>query len=267
MIRRGKRNVLGIQVDVIDYEGAVELILEAARNRQPLSATAIAVHGLMLGVLGKEQRYRLNSLNLVVPDGQPVRWALNWLYEVGLMERVYGPNLTLAVCEQAEREALSVYFYGSTPEVLLRLKENLFRLFPRLVLAGTSGSKFRRLTIEEKEQVVADIRKSGASIVFVGLGCPRQEVWAYEFRDALPGPVIAVGAALPFIAGTVPQAPSWMQARGLEWLFRLWTEPKRLWKRYLLLNPAFLVLLLLQATGIVRFSAGGKAPSQELLYG
>lgn len=267
MIRSGKRSVLGVQVDVIDYEGAVELILEAARHRKPLSATALAVHGLMLGVLNEEQRYRLNSLNLVLPDGQPVRWALNWLYGARLADRVYGPNLTLTICENSEREGLPVYFYGSTPEVLRRLKESLLRSFPRLILAGTSSSRFRRLTPEEKQEVVRNIRASGASIVFVGLGCPRQEVWAYEFRDALPGPVVAVGAALPFIAGTIRQAPGWMQARGLEWLFRLRTEPWRLWKRYLLLNPAFLALLLLQASGILRFRCGGKVPARELFYG
>jgi N-acetylglucosaminyldiphosphoundecaprenol N-acetyl-beta-D-mannosaminyltransferase len=267
MIRSGKRSVLGVQVDVVDYDGAVESILEAARDGRSLSVTALAVHGLMLGVLDQEQRYRLNSLNLAVPDGQPVRWALNWLYRVGLKDRVYGPTLTLAVCEKAEREGLPVYFYGATPEILLRLKENLLRAFPRLIFAGTSSSKFRRLTLGEKKQVVTNIRKSGASMVFVGLGCPRQEVWAYEFRDTLSCPVIAVGAALPFLAGTVPQAPEWMQARGLEWLFRLRTEPGRLWKRYLLLNPIFLALLLLQVSGILRFRSGGKVPTQELLYG
>jgi len=267
VIRTGKRSVLGIQVDVVDYEGAVELILQAARAGRPLSVTALAVHGLMLGVLDQEQRHRLNSLDLIVPDGQPVRWALNWLYRVGLSDRVYGPNLTLAVCERLEREGLAVYFYGSTPEVLTRLKEKLLRLFPRLILAGTSSSKFRRLTFDEKQQLVKDIRDSRAAIVFVGLGCPRQEVWAYELRDALPGPVVAVGAAFPFIAGTVPQAPGWMQARGLEWVFRLGTEPRRLWKRYLLFNPAFLGLLLLQALGIIRLPSDGKAPTRDLLCG
>jgi len=267
MIRSGKRSVLGIQVDMIDYDGAVQSILQGARNHEPLSVSALAVHGLMLGVFDREQRYRLNSLNLLVPDGQPIRWALNWLHGSGLTDRVYGPNLTLAVCRRAEEEQLPVYFYGATPEILALLTKNLLRMFPRLILAGTRSSKFRKLTSEEKEEIVADIRGTGTSIVFVGLGCPRQEVWAYEFRDALCCPVIAVGAALPFIAGTIAQAPTWMQDRGLEWLFRLRTEPRRLWRRYLLLNPAFLALLLLQAIGVIRFSNAGKMPAQELLYG
>jgi exopolysaccharide biosynthesis WecB/TagA/CpsF family protein len=180
---------------------------------------------------------------------------------------VYGPNLALAVCERAEEEGLSVYFYGSTPEILSQLKRNLLRRFPRLVFAGMDSSKFRRLTPQEKKQVIINIRQSGASIVFVGLGCPRQEVWAYEFRDLLSVPILAVGAAFPFLAGTLPQAPKWMQDHGLEWLFRLWTEPLRLWSRYLLLNPTYLFLLLLQALGILRFRNGGRPPSQELLFG
>ena len=267
MIRAGKRNVLGVLVDGVDYDAAVELIVEAARCRRRFSVTALAVHGLMTGVFDEEQRYRLNCFDLVVPDGQPVRWALNWFYGAGLRDRVYGPNLTLAVCERAEKEGLSVYFYGSTTEILSQLKRSLLRRFPRLVFAGMDSSKFRRLTPQEKGQVINNISQSGASIVFVGLGCPRQEVWAYAFRDLLSVPILAVGAAFPFLAGTLPQAPKWMQDSGLEWLFRLWTEPLRLWSRYLLLNPTYLFLLLLQALRILRFRNGGRPPSQELLFG
>lgn len=267
MIRGGKRKVLGIQIDVVDYAGAIEAIIDAARSRQPFAVTALAVHGLMTGVLDNEQRYRLNCFDLAVPDGQPVRWALNWLHSAGLRDRVYGPNLTLGVCRRAEQEGLSVYFYGSTPETLSLMKENLARKFPRLLVAGATCSKFRRLTSVEKEDLVTKIRESRASIVFVGLGCPRQEVWAYEFRNALCIPILAVGAAFPFIAGTLSQAPPWMQRRGLEWLFRLRTEPLRLWKRYLLLSPLYLLLLFLQAFRIHNFRDRGKAPATELLFG
>ena len=267
MIHAGKKNVLGIWVSAVGYEGAVELIMETARCKRPLSVTALAVHGLMVGVLDEEQRYRLNSFDLVLPDGQPVRWALNWLHKASLRERVYGPDLTLAVCERAERESLPVYFYGSTPEVLSRLKGRLSHRFPQLVFAGMESSKFRRLMAEEKEKIRTRICESGASIVFVGLGCPRQEVWAYEFRDPLAVPILAVGAAFPLLGGTLRQAPQWMRDRGLEWLFRLWREPLRLWSRYVLLNPMYLFLLLLQALGIFRFRNGGKPPTRELLFG
>ena len=267
MIQLGKTNILGISVDVVDYEAAVESIMQAATDRKPHAVTALAVHGLMVGVLDEEHRFRLNSLDLVVADGQPVRWALNWLAKARLKDRVYGPNLTVAVCKRAEQQALSVYFYGSTPDVLAELQEELLKRYPRLKIVGAEPSKFRKISLEEKAQVMDNIRNSGAQIVFVGLGCPRQEVWAYEFRESLGVPILAVGAAFPFLAGRLPQAPRWMQDRGLEWLFRLRTEPLRLWKRYVLLNPLFVILLAMQYLGIVPFRNVGRPPTEELLYG
>jgi exopolysaccharide biosynthesis WecB/TagA/CpsF family protein len=219
MIEQRKENVLGVLVNVTDYKESVERILRAAHARERLGVAALAVHGVMTGVLDGEHRFRLNSLDLLVPDGQPVRWALNWIHKAGLKDRVYGPNLTLEVCKKAEQEGLSVFFLGGTQEILCRLKQNLLARFPRLVVAGTVSSKFRPLTIAEKDSVLREIRQSGASIVFVGLGCPRQEIWVYEFRESLDCPILAVGAAFPFLAGTIEQAPLWMQQRGLEWLF------------------------------------------------
>jgi exopolysaccharide biosynthesis WecB/TagA/CpsF family protein len=262
-----RKNVLGVMVNVTDYHAAAERIILAARANQPLGVAALAVHGVMTGVLDDEHRFRLNSLDLVVPDGQPVRWALNWIHKAGLVDRVYGPNLTLEVCKRAEQEGLSVFFFGGTPEILRRLQENLLIRFPRLRLAGAMSSKFRGLTVPERDHVAAEIQNSGASIVFVGLGCPRQEIWVYEFRQLLSCPLLAVGAAFPFLAGTIKQAPSWMQKRGLEWLFRFSMEPVRLWNRYLLLNPQFLVLLLLQRLGLHQFSDPGRLPSECVLPG
>jgi exopolysaccharide biosynthesis WecB/TagA/CpsF family protein len=267
VLDNGKRNVLGILIDAADYEGAVERVIHAARQRHPLALSPLAVHGLMTGVLNKEHKYRLNHLDLLVPDGQPVRWALNWIYGAQLRDRVYGPTLMLALCARAAHEGLAIYLYGSSPDIVLRLREFLARRFPGLQIAGAEPSKFRRLSTEEKTELAARICKSGAAMVFVGLGCPRQEIWAYEFRELLPMPILAVGAAFPFLAGRVPQAPKWMQDRGLEWLFRLWAEPRRLWRRYVLLNPAYLFLVALQAIGLVRFTSEGKRPSAELLCG
>lgn len=267
MIRSGKRNVLGVSVDATDYEAAVDQIIQAGRDRNPLAVTALAVHGLMTGVLDDEHRYRLNSFDLVVPDGQPVRWALNWIYKTGLRDRVYGPTLSLEVCKRAEQEGLAVYFFGSTPDILDRLQRNLLVRFPRLRVAGTKSSKFRCLTLPERDRVVDEIKKSGASVVFVGLGCPRQEIWVYEFRQHIQCPLLAVGAAFPFLAGTIEQAPPWMQDHGLEWLFRLSREPLRLWKRYLYLNPQFLALLMLQRLGMASFGDRGRLPSEQVLPG
>ena len=267
MHNAGKRNVLGILIDAVDYDYAVDVITHAARERQATAVSALAVHGLMTGVLDREQKFRLNCFDLLVPDGQPVRWVLNWLYRTRLADRVYGPNLTLRLCARAAAEGLPLYFYGSTPEMLVALRQSLESRFPGIVIAGMEPSRFRCIGKEEREEIVARIRSSGAAILFVGLGCPRQEVFAYEFRRALSMPVLAVGAAFPFIAGFVPQAPRWMQDRGLEWLFRLASEPRRLWRRYLYLNPAYAFLVLLQAFKLARFETNGVSPSHEILYG
>lgn len=239
MIDGGKRAVLGVGIDVIDYSGAVARVVEAARRGAPCSVSALAVHGVMTGALEPTHRYRLNRLDLVVPDGQPVRWALNLLYKASLGSRVYGPSLMLELCEAAARESLPIFLYGSRPEVMRRLEENLIERFPGLRIAGTATSRFRQADDAENAEIVEAIRASGARIVFVGLGCPRQEVFAYENSAALGCPVIAVGAAFDFHAGTLKQAPRWMQDRGLEWLFRFVHEPRRLWHRYMVLNPLF----------------------------
>ena len=268
MSERGKYSVLGVLVNAVERDTAVGRIIDAGRQRRPLSVSALAVHGVMTGVLDPEQRYRLNHLDLVVPDGQPVRWALNLLHSARLRERVYGPTLMLSVCEAAARHGLPIYLYGSRAEVLDALARRLRERFPALRVAGMQPSRFRPLTPAEKVEVVEEIRRSGAAITFVGLGCPRQEVWAYEHRDVLSMPVLAVGAAFDFNAGLLAQAPPRLQRLGLEWAFRLFHEPARLWRRYLFLNPTYLALLALQASGLRRFDPQRAAvPTRELRYG
>ena len=267
MRKAGKRSILGVLINVVDMNEAAEAVIQAARDKRPMSISALAVHGLMTGVVDREQKFRLNQFDLLVPDGQPVRWALNWLHRAGLSERVYGPRLTTRLCERAAADGLPVYFYGSTADVLQSLTSNLATQFPRLMIAGAEPSKFRQLSQIEKQDIAHRIAESGAAIVFVGLGCPRQEVFVYEFRDLLDMPVLAVGAAFPFIAGTVPQAPHWMQDAGLEWLFRFCAEPRRLWRRYLFLNPSYLFLIALQRLRLSQFSTKGERPRRELLFG
>jgi len=267
MQNQGKRNIIGILIDAVDYDAATDFVLRAAREKRSAAVSALAVHGLMTGVLNREQKFRLNHFDLVVPDGQPVRWAANWLHRTGLCAPVIGRNLTLKVCARAAAEKLPVYFYGSTSEVLCALKRTLEKILPGISIAGMERSKFRPLTPEEKPIIAAAIRDSGAAIIFVGLGCPRQEVFAYEFRDLLHAPIVAVGAAFPFLAGKLPEAPQWMQDAGLEWLFRLASEPRRLWRRYVLLNPVYMLLVMLQALRLSSFSTNGQAPTREVLYG
>ena len=263
-----KRNVLGVGVDATNYTGAVERIVAAAQQKAPLAVSALAVHGVMTGVMDQAHRHRLNQLDLVVPDGQPVRWALNLLHRAGLKDRVYGPNLMLKVCEQAAAQGLPIYLYGSKAETLNQLSRNLCERFPGLVIAGTQPSRFRQLSAEEKLEVAAQIKASGAAITFVGLGCPRQEVFVYEFRDVLPMPLLAVGAAFDFHAGMLPQAPEFMQRNGLEWFYRFVQEPRRLWQRYVVLNPLYVGMLLLQMLKLKQFNLRDTTPpSQELRFG
>lgn len=263
-----KRPVLGIQIAVTDYDRATERIISSAQARTPLGVTALAVHGVMTGVLDPTQRFRLNSLDMCVPDGQPVRWALNRLRGCKLSDRVYGPELMLRICARAEKEKLPIYLYGSTREVLAKLGDNLRARYPSLQIAGTSPSRFRKISSQEKVEVVREIRDSGAAIVFCGLGCPRQEVWTYEYRDAVGFPIVAVGAAFEFFAGTARQAPPLLQRYGMEWAFRLWSEPRRLWKRYLLLNPLYIALLVAEVLRLRQFSdASAITPSGEIGFG
>ncbi len=266
MINHGKRSVGGVMIDAVDYEEALAQILKASEEKRSHTVTALAVHGVMTGVMDEEHKYRLNHFGLVVPDGQPVRWALNLLHGAKLKDRVYGPELSLRTLAMAEREALPVYFYGSKPEVLTALHTQLRKRFPGLRIAGMEPSQFRLLNATECLEVAKRIRESGAMITFVGLGCPRQEVFAYEMAPLLPMPMLAVGAAFDFLAGTLAQAPPRLQALGLEWLFRLFKEPKRLWRRYLYLNPYYVSTIARQAIGL-KYSHDGQKPMHVQRYG
>ena len=263
----GKGNVLGVGVSMTDYRRAVDAIITAGKQQRPLGVTALAVHGVMCGALDPAQRWRLNQFDIVTPDGQPVRWALNLLHGAKLPERVYGPDLMLKICASAAEHGLPVYFYGSRQEVLDKLTSRLLAIYPQLQVAGARPSLFRRSTDEERLPIIEAIRCSGARIVFAGLGCPRQEVWVHENVQALGMPAIAIGAAFDFHAGLLPQAPPALQKRGLEWAFRLAHEPRRLWRRYVLLNPLFIMMFLLQWSGVRKYPGRGTEPVRLENYG
>ena len=257
----GKRSVLGVLVDVTDYADATERIIAAAKERRGFAVTALAVHGVMTGVQDRAHNARLNSFDLVTPDGQPVRWALNLVHGAGLADRVYGPMLTLRVLERAAAEGLPVYLYGSTEPTLERLVPALEKMFPALRLAGVEASKFRGSHPGEAAEIAERIKASGARIVLVGLGCPRQEVFTYAMRPFLDMPLLAVGAAFDYHAGLLKNPPAWMQKYALEWFWRFGLEPKRLWKRYVLLNPAYLARLAGQKSGL--WKATPPAPATQ----
>jgi N-acetylglucosaminyldiphosphoundecaprenol N-acetyl-beta-D-mannosaminyltransferase len=242
-----------VGVDVVDYDVALNRILESARAGRAFSVTALAVHGLMIAARDRSYAAVLSSLDLVAPDGQPVRWALNLLHHAGLSDRVYGPELTARVVSSLSEAGLPLYLYGSTESTLLALSEALRRRHPELTIAGAEPSQFRQLTEQEVGELAGRIRDSGARCVLVGLGCPRQEVFVGAMSSLLDMPLLAVGAAFDYHAGNLRKPPQWMQRFGLEWLWRLMLEPRRLWRRYLILNPVFLAMLLRQLVfGIAR---------------
>jgi N-acetylglucosaminyldiphosphoundecaprenol N-acetyl-beta-D-mannosaminyltransferase len=233
--------VLGVNMSRVDYESAVAAIIDAAKARRSFGATALAVHGVMEAYRDGAFTELLNRLHLIAPDGQPVRWAMNLLGARELKDRVYGPTLMLKVCEQAAVKELPIFLYGSTQVVLDRLRRNLTTKFPGLIVVGLQADRFRDASPEEDEQDIRTINQSGARIVLVGRGCPRQEKWVAAHLGKIHAAMIAVGAAFDFHAGTLPQSPKILQDYGLDWLFRVVNEPKRLWRRYLILNPLFVL--------------------------
>jgi exopolysaccharide biosynthesis WecB/TagA/CpsF family protein len=239
-----KRPLFGIDYAIVNYEQASEVIIEHAGAHRSFGVSALAVHGLVTSIKDKAVGERVKKIDMVVPDGQPVRWALNSFHKVGMKDRVYGPTLTLHVLEKASQKKLNVYLYGSTGETLERFSASIKKKYPGVNLCGIHPDRFRDATPEEDEADIQKINKAGAHIVLVGRGCPRQEVWAADHQGKVNAAMLAVGAAFDFHAGTLKQAPKWMQDHGLEWFYRLIKEPRRLWKRYLSTNSYFIYLYL-----------------------
>ena len=236
-----KYDLFGVRVAASSYDEIVDTVARAAEERVPAIVSLHAVHAIVESVQDPELLAKVNRFDAVLPDGQPVRWALNNLYGVGLTERVYGPELTLRICARAAKDGIPIYLYGSMPKTLELLQQNLLEKFPGLKIAGAESPPFRALSPEEDEAVVRRINESGAGILFVGLGCPKQDHFAADHADRIRPVQVCVGAAFDFHAGTKPMAPAWMQRRGLEWVYRLSQEPGRLWKRYLQTNSIFVM--------------------------
>ncbi len=187
----------------------------------------------------------VNKADIVTPDGMPIVLLLRILGLKG-QKRVYGPTLMKYVCEASAQSNVSVGFYGSTPETLMALVYNLLGCIPNLKVGYTYSPPFHHLRSEEDEKIVREINDSPIKVLFVGLGCPKQERWMFSHSDRIKAVIVGVGAAFDFHAGLKKQAPNWIMAIGLEWLFRLCNEPRRLWKRYLYNNPRFIFLVIRQ---------------------
>lgn len=236
------RLILGTRTDSTNYSDAVTRVLAWAGTSESRYVCVSNVHVTMEAHDCAEYREIVNGADLVTPDGMPLVWALR-LFGVPQATRVYGPTLTVHVLERAAATGVAVGFYGARPEVLAGMQHACQRRFPRLQVAYAHAPPFRQLTVDEDAAVVREINGSGARILFVGLGCPKQERWMASHRGSVRAAMLGVGAAFDFLAGTKPQAPAWMQRAGLEWLFRLGTEPRRLWRRYVYNNPRFVALL------------------------
>lgn len=259
----GKRSLLGVAISAIDYDAATTHLVDAAQNRHAFAASALAVHGVMTAARDLGYRDEFNRLDFAAPDGQPVRWALNLLHGTALPDRVYGPALMGRVLASLAEKGLPIYLYGSRSIVLNTLIPKLQERYPGLVIAGSEPGQYRTARPDELRGIATRITRSGARFVFVGLGCPRQEIFAANLRPLLNVPLLGVGAAFDYHAGLLRRPPVLFQRAGLEWLWRLTLEPRRLWRRYVLLNPAYVALVTLQSLGLWRPAAKHSRPSTK----
>jgi len=234
--------VLGIPLAVSDYDQVLNWMDGTIVAGARAYVTAAAVNLVMSAQEDAAARAAVLGATLAVPDGQPLVWALRALGHSSAT-RVYGPQLMALACGRAAATGRPVFLYGGrTPDALGLLERRLLARFPGLQIAGGHSPPFRELSLEEERAVAAEINSSGAQVVWVGTGQPKQEKWMLRMRPHLSAPLlVGVGAAFDFHAGLVPQAPPWMQRAGLEWSYRLAREPRRLWPRYARYNPRFIV--------------------------
>ena len=233
--------VLEIPIDVLSWSQAMRTLLQWAQERESRYVAICNVHVTVTAVCKAEFRQVIYGADMALADGAPVAWMLR---QRGYRDqlRMSGPDLMKRLLKACSVSGISVYFYGSTETVLAKLHDRIKEQFPDLQVAGMTSPPFRSLSAEEDQADVAKINDSGAGIIFVGLGCPKQEQWMAKHRDHIKGVMIGVGAAFDFHAGTLQRAPQWIRESGFEWLHRLLSEPRRLGMRYFVTNSLFLAL-------------------------
>ena len=249
-----------MKVSHTDYGHASNLIISWAEQRLSRYVCVATVNNVMEAYDSSAFRRVMNEADLVTPDGMPVVWALKSLGHRAAT-RVYGPDLTPIVLNKAAKTGIPVGFYGAAPEVLELLVERIRNAYPALKIVYVFSPPFRALSNEEDQQIIDAINESDARILFIGLNTPKQDSWMAAHRSRVEVVMVGVGAAFDFLAGAKAQAPRWMMGLGLEWLFRLATEPRRLWKRYLKHNPRFIVFFAMQWLGLKH---SGVGPSRVL---
>lgn len=249
--------VLGSHIDALSWEDTLARIVSWASHHQSRYVTLCNVHSVVTASDDPAFHRVIEKADLALPDGAPVAWALR---REGFrsQERLNGPDLMWRYLATAERIGQAVYFYGSTDETLGKLLARIREAFPKLRVAGMDSPPFRELTEAEDNAYVDKINQSGAHVVFVGLGCPKQETWMAEHRGRIHAVMLGVGAAFDYHSGSLRRAPQWMQKMGLEWFYRLCSEPRRLFKRYAITNAAFVWHTLKQMV-----LGAPEAPSQK----
>jgi N-acetylglucosaminyldiphosphoundecaprenol N-acetyl-beta-D-mannosaminyltransferase len=244
MPRKGQA-VLEAFIDALTWDEAVGQITRWGAAHESRYVCICNVHSVVTTTSDVEFKIAVNNADMATPDGAPIAWALRQ-FGYASQERINGPDLMMKYLAEAERLGQTVFFYGSTDATLAKLRVALAKLFPGLRIGGTYSPPFRSLSLEEDEEIVEMINGSGANVVFVGLGCPKQEKWMAEHRGRINAVMIGVGAAFDYHAGVIKRAPIWWQRNGLEWLYRLGSEPRRLFKRYMVTNTLFVVGFLRQ---------------------
>lgn len=240
MSERDRATVLRTKIDALSWEAALACLHAWARSRESRYVAICNVHSVITASQDPAFLDVINGADMATPDGAPVAWMMRRLGFRG-QQRINGPDLMWRYCEAIGGSEESIYLYGSSEETLARLTRRLREAFPRLHIAGAFSPPFRPLTQEEDADAVKRINDSGAGVVFVSLGCPKQEIWMAAHRGRVNAVMVGVGAAFDYHAGTIKRAPLWMQRAGLEWLHRLCSEPRRLWKRYLVTNTLFIL--------------------------
>lgn len=237
---RQTQPVIGVPVDAVSFANAQNRVLAWGHARNSKYVVLANVHVVTTASREPEFGAVVAAADMAAPDGAPVAWMVGRLGHT-TQERVSGPDLAWTLLGRCEVEQLPVYFFGSSRETLIQLAARVNTAFPALLVAGFEAPPFRPMTVQEDAEVVERINTSGAGLVFVGLGCPKQEHWMHAHRGRINAVMLGVGAAFDFHAGTVSRAPAWMRENGLEWLHRLLSEPRRLWKRYLVTNTLFVL--------------------------
>jgi N-acetylglucosaminyldiphosphoundecaprenol N-acetyl-beta-D-mannosaminyltransferase len=246
-------NVLGVAVSPINMGIALEQITRALANRQKGYVCVTGVHGVSEAQTDPEFRQILNRAFLCTPDGMPLVWVGRWQGQKQ-MDRVYGPDLMLAVLALSEKTGWRHFFYGGAEGTAQVLRSKLLERFPKLQIVGANEPPFRPLNMDEQRKLRAELDAARPDIMWVGLSTPKQERFMAQYLDQLDVTLMfGVGAAFDFLAGKIRQAPRWMQRSGLEWCFRLGCEPRRLWKRYFKNNPLFMARIFCQFTGLRKF--------------